>query len=81
MVLQFLLWLLLAIYIAASVVLMIYGLNTYLLLFLFGRRVRTKRTQQRELKRTFLAEAEKKGDEAWPIVTTQIPLYLSLIHI
>ena len=75
MVLQFLLWLLLAIYIAASVVLMIYGLNTYLLLFLFGRRVRTKRTQQRELKRTFLAEAEKKGDEAWPIVTTQIPLY------
>ncbi len=57
---------------------MIYGLNTYVLLFLFGRRIEETRSRQAEQEKTFLEKIEGRGDEAWPMVTTQLPLYNEL---
>ncbi len=57
---------------------MIYGLNTYVLLFLFGRRIKETRERQQKQEQTFLAKISGQGDDAWPMVTTQIPLYNEL---
>lgn len=54
---------------------MLYGLNAYVMVFLFGRRVRGKRAEQKLRTEEFLAAASEKGAEAWPVVTTQLPLY------
>ena len=72
---SWLLWPVLGFYILASLGLIIYGLNTYVLLFLFRRSVAKTRQDQKQRKEEFLAKAESLGDEAWPVVTTQIPLY------
>ena len=69
------LWFILGCYILASVGLVIYGLNTYVLLFLFRRKIREQRETQRETRTEFQEKAKGAGDEIWPIVTTQIPLY------
>jgi len=57
---------------------MIYGLNTYVLLFLFGRRIEDTRARQRQQEATFLKKIENEGEQGWPLVTTQIPLYNEL---
>lgn len=57
---------------------MIYGLNTYILLFLFGRRIVETREKQAKQERDFLAGISELGDEGWPMVTTQLPLYNEL---
>ena len=75
MVIDVILWVLLACYTMAAVGLMIYGLNTYILLFLFGRRVKETRVRQKKQEEDFLEKIAESGDEAWPMVTTQLPLY------
>ncbi len=75
MILDTILWLLLGAYCFAAIGLMIYGLNTYVLLFLFGRSVKETRKRQKKQEEDFLAKVADEGDEAWPMVTTQLPLY------
>ena len=72
---SWLFWPVLGLYVLASIGLIIYGLNTYVLLFLYRRSIKETRQAQKERKEKFLAKAEGLGDEAWPVVTTQIPLY------
>jgi len=78
MIVDWVLWLILGAYSLAALGLMIYGLNTYILLFLYGRRIKETRERQAQQEKDFLSEIEGKGDEAWPLVTTQIPLYNEL---
>jgi len=78
MSLDWLLWFLFGLYSLAATGLMIYGLNTYILLFLFGRRIKATRERQAKQEETFLAGIAEKGEEGWPLVTTQIPLYNEL---
>lgn len=54
---------------------MAYGLNTYVLLFLFKKTVRRTREKQKAREARFLENAAEVGDEFWPLVTTQLPLY------
>ncbi len=72
---SWLFWPVLGLYLLASIGLITYGLNTYVLLFLFGRKIRATREEQKERRDQFLTKAKELGDEAWPLVTTQIPLY------
>jgi len=76
--LDWLLWILFGCYSLAATGLMIYGLNTYVLLFLFGRRIKETRERQAKQEKDFLADISKKGDESWSLVTTQIALYNEL---
>jgi cellulose synthase/poly-beta-1,6-N-acetylglucosamine synthase-like glycosyltransferase len=69
------LWLALVGYLAASGALMIYGLNAYVMVFLFGRRVRGERASQEIRTERFFTQAREEGESAWPVVTTQLPLY------
>ena len=75
MILDKILWLLFGCYSIAAFGLMLYGLNTYVLLFLFSRRVKEARARQQKQEENFLKKVEAGGDEAWPLVTTQLPLY------
>ena len=75
MILDGILWLLLGVYTLAALGLMIYGFNTYVLLFLFSRSIRETRERQKKQEEEFLKKVSESGDEAWPIVTTQLPLY------
>lgn len=68
-------WPVLGLYVLASLGLIIYGLNTYVLLFLYRRTIDETRSGQKKRRDEFLKKAEGQGDEAWPVVTTQIPLY------
>lgn len=54
---------------------MIYGLNTYILLFLFGKRIDETRLRQGKQQEEFQARLKEVGETIWPQVTTQIPLY------
>ena len=72
---SWLFWPVLGLYVLASLGLIIYGLNTYVLLFLYRRSIDDTRQEQKERKEAFLEKAKGLGDEAWPMVTTQIPLY------
>ena len=72
---SWLFWPVLGLYVLASLGLIIYGLNTYVLLFLYRRSIDDTRQEQKERKEAFLQKAKGLGDEAWPMVTTQIPLY------
>ena len=78
MIIDWILWLVFGAYTLAALGLMIYGLNTYVLLFLYGRKIKETRERQAEQEKSFLAEVAEKGDEGWPLVTTQIPLYNEL---
>ncbi len=75
MILDGILWVLLGAYTLAAFGLMIYGLNTYVLLFLFGRSVKETRARQKKQEADFLKKVAEVGDDAWPMVTTQLPLY------
>ncbi|MGJ8676414.1 MAG: glycosyltransferase [Akkermansiaceae bacterium] len=78
MITDWLLWILLFFYFVAAGSLMIYGLNTYVLIFLFKRRIKETRTRQKETRDNFLHKTKDLGDEGWPLVTTQLPLYNEL---
>ena len=74
-ILDVFLWLVFTCYLLAALGLMVYGLNTYVLVFLFGKKVKESRARQAEQKKVFLEKVETDGDSAWPMVTTQLPLY------
>lgn len=65
-------WVLIVAVSIATLALAVYGLHLYVLLFLFRRRVTGKRRTQREVIERYGAG---RTDDAWPLVTTQIPIY------
>lgn len=65
------LWICVFFYGVASLALMVYGLNAYVLLGMFLRRVGPMRRAQQERERAYLAQE----DPEWPVVTTQLPLF------
>src|SRR6056300_659177 len=70
--LNFLSWFLLIIYLTASAGLLVYGLNCYVMLFLFLR----KKNEYIKKEKLFLDEYYSNGiPEDLPWVTTQIPLF------
>ena len=64
-----------ALYLAASAGLLFYGLNCYVLLFLFSKK--SKETRQRQLasEKAWLKKHPAGATEGLPKVTTQLPLY------
>jgi len=65
-------WIVVALYGLASAHLMVYGLHMYLLTWLCRRRWALQRRSQQTRREWYSAE---RPEEAWPIVTSQIPLY------
>ncbi|UCC31572.1 MAG: glycosyltransferase [Phycisphaerales bacterium] len=66
------LWIVTIGFLVATLTLAMYGLHLYLLLFLFRRRVKDRKRQQRDI----IAEYQKtRAEDSWPVVTTQIPIY------
>lgn len=61
-----------AIYLAATSALAVYGLHLYVLVILFRRRRRGRRELQQRL---IVEYGESTPDDQWPIVTSQIPMY------
>ncbi|MFQ5490159.1 MAG: glycosyltransferase [Phycisphaerae bacterium] len=55
----------------ATAALALYGLHLYVLVYLFRRRQRARRSEQREV----IAAFASRPDEHWPVVTSQIPIY------
>ncbi len=64
--------LIVVIYIPAATFVVIYGLHAYAMVRLFARRQRDKRSEQASRIAWY---AHERPADAWPIVTTQIPLY------
>ena len=60
-------------YTVCSVLLLLYGLNTYFIIYLFLRKRRSNEEADRAVEGRFSAQFEKK--DSLPVVTTQIPLY------
>jgi cellulose synthase/poly-beta-1,6-N-acetylglucosamine synthase-like glycosyltransferase len=56
----------------STLALTMYGLHMYALMFLAIRRARPVRQRQRRLVDEFLRD---RGEDDWPVVTTQIPIY------
>lgn len=65
-------WLVLVIFIVATVALAVYGLHLYVLLYLFLRKRGENRSRQAA---TIEAYRKSTPEDRWPIVTSQIPLY------
>lgn len=65
----------LILYVAASVGLLFYGLNTYVLLFLFSKKVEESRARHREEEAAWDKAHPSGSDKGLPKVTTQLPLY------
>lgn len=65
--------LLFILYTSCSVLLLLYGLNTYLMLFLFLRKRKSNMASDAATEQQF--DAHFAGREDLPIVTTQIPLF------
>lgn len=64
----------LVVYIMASLLLLVYGLNHYIIILLFKRHYRKGCEENLKVVEAFMAE-HSNDSEAWPVVTTQIPLY------
>lgn len=62
-----------ALYTSCSLLLLLYGLNTYLVLFLFMRKRNVNLVSDVETEKRFAEHFQGRAD--LPIVTTQIPLY------
>ncbi len=60
------------VFVAATVVLTLYGLHLYVLLGLFLRKWRARREAQRN---TIAEYGSQRAAHDWPLVTTQIPIY------
>ena len=71
--LDFLLYLSFLLYLAASVGLLVFGLNSYVMLALFARRARERSIRQRQVE-----VAWQQANRPLPKVTTQLPLYNEL---
>ena len=69
------LWVCLFFYAAASIALMVYGLNAYVLLSLFLRRIGPTRRAQAAREKAAAAGEKALSDGEHPLITTQIPLY------
>ncbi|MFD2255939.1 glycosyltransferase [Luteolibacter algae] len=65
----------LCLYVTASLGLIFYGLNSYILLYLYKRRARSTAERQTEQEEQWIKNV---ADSDLPIVTTQIPLYNEL---
>ena len=66
------LWAVLIVFVTATLLLAAYGLHLYVLLLLFKRRSRGRRSRQLEV---IDAYGRGRSDEDWPVVTSQIPIY------
>lgn len=66
------LWLVFAVFAVATLALAVYGIHLYVLLILFRRRETGRRQGQRD---TIDAYHSAFLDDAWPAVTTQVPIY------
>jgi cellulose synthase/poly-beta-1,6-N-acetylglucosamine synthase-like glycosyltransferase len=64
--------LVLVLYVAASLLLLVYGLNAYVMIGLFWRSRRRRLQEEREVLARFEA---MRLDEDLPVVTTQLPIY------
>lgn len=69
---ELVLWLVFGVFVIATLALALYGLHLYALLLLFRRRVTRKSHAQRAV---IDAAHRDRPPNAWPAVTTQIPLY------
>lgn len=63
---------LLAVFLASTFALAVYGAHLYVLLYLFHRKRKSKVVEQRAIIEDFLA---RTPDSDWPGVTTQLPIY------
>ncbi|NLX13912.1 MAG: glycosyltransferase [Phycisphaerales bacterium] len=61
-----------AVFLISTGLLALYGLHLYVLVYLFRRRSRNKRSEQRDIVERYLAETPP---EQWPGVTSQIPIF------
>ncbi len=66
------LWFVLAVFAIATLALAMYGLHLYVLVYLFCRREKARRTQQRRTIESYLTNCTQ---DDWPVVTSQIPIY------
>ncbi|MGE9269792.1 MAG: glycosyltransferase [Verrucomicrobiales bacterium] len=64
-----------ALYLAASAGMFVYGLNYYVVLFLFGRRIQETSHRQRQDENDWTARHSTSDPTNLPKITTQIPLY------
>jgi len=71
--LDFLLYLSFLLYLAASAGLLVFGLNSYIMLMLFARSAMEKSTRQRQVEADWM-----QADRPLPQITTQLPLYNEL---
>ncbi len=62
-------------YLAACLLLMLYGLNCHVMVYLFKRRLKSRKIDDRKILKDFYA---KNGEQDLPFVTTQIPIYNEL---
>ena len=69
---DFIVWTVLSLFVVATGALAVYGIHLYVLVWLFRRRAAGVREDQHRTIETFRAAIP---DDAWPVVTTQIPLY------
>jgi len=60
------------VFLTCSLVLAVYGLHLYVLVFLFRRRSTSQVAEQRATIEKYRRETP---DDAWPVVTSQIPIY------
>jgi len=67
-----------AVYLAASLGMLFYGLNCYVLLTLFGRRFRETSLRQRQAEQDWQAAHPPGSAAGLPKITTQLPLYNEL---
>ena len=66
------LWIVFFLFAVATLALAVYGIHLYVLLCLFRRRAASRREEQRAV---IQAYQECSGDDRWPVVTSQIPIY------
>lgn len=66
------LWTVFIVFSIATIAMACYGLHLYVLLYLFRRQVNSKQPEQKEIIEVFHRDQDRT---AWPVVTTQIPIY------
>lgn len=65
-------WFVITLFLTCSLMLAVYGLHLYVLVFLFRRRSKDKIAEQEATVTRYRCETP---EDAWPIVTSQIPIY------
>ncbi len=72
---EFLDGIVLVVFFIATFALSVYGIHLYILVWLFRRKSKQTRRDQQAVTAEFVASV---ADEAWPVVTSQIPVYNEL---